>query len=746
DVIDFAYAQGALVVAAASNDNDDNDVTSRFPAGYDRVLSVGATNKANDGRASFSNYGRTVDVFAPGVTLNSTTINGAYNDFANGTSFSAPMVAGLAALIQTQNPAWSVDRVREQIRVTADPIEGSNPSSFAGRLGQGRINALRALTESGSPAIRPIGVAFEEVSGDGDEGIEDGETYRVTVRLTNYLASANNVTVRLSAADNVLSILNTTATLASLASGDTASVAFSFRVDDAPDDFDARFITDITSGSYTDTEMFTATLNPADFEPLDTGTIRTALLANGNFGWGHFAGSSPGEGFVVDGRNLLFEGGLMVGVAANRVSNNIRSGTEADPDGDFEAGSGQEIVIAEPGGTTFQEGSVIIEDNLAENPIGIEVEHTIFADTSAANRDFVILRYTIINSTTAPLNNVHAGVFADWDLSDNAADDASYDAARRLGIVQDNAAAPAHVVGMRLLTDDAAPAFEAVSNPGMIYDDFTDAEKWGLLSGGIGARSQSGIDVSLLLGAGPFSLDPGCSMDMAVALVGGDAVSNVAAASDQAQRLWDEQIEVLRTNTAPRFTTAVPDTSIMPGVTINIPLQATDADTCDDLTFNLEAGPPDARVDAQTGMFTYAPETSSNLGSFPVTVAVTDGRRSATLDFTIHVLVNASQDDERPVHEVALEVPFPNPAAESVTLNYAVPVVTALELRVFDVLGRTVRVLAQGAVAPGRHTLTWSGRDAEGAPIANGLYVLRLVATAADGHQQVREQTLVWAR
>ncbi|MEM1094174.1 MAG: S8 family serine peptidase, partial [Bacteroidota bacterium] len=229
DVIDFAYAQGALVVAAASNDNDDNDVTSRFPAGYDRVLSVGATNKANDGRASFSNYGRTVDVFAPGVTLNSTTINGAYNDFANGTSFSAPMVAGLAALIQTQNPAWSVDRVREQIRVTADPIEGSNPSSFAGRLGQGRINALRALTESGSPAIRPIGVAFEEVSGDGDEGIEDGETYRVTVRLTNYLASANNVTVRLSAADNVLTILNTTATLGSLASGDTASVGFSFR-------------------------------------------------------------------------------------------------------------------------------------------------------------------------------------------------------------------------------------------------------------------------------------------------------------------------------------------------------------------------------------------------------------------------------------------------------------------------------------------------------------------------------------
>ncbi|GAB5521750.1 MAG: hypothetical protein RhofKO_40010 [Rhodothermales bacterium] len=745
DVIDFAYEQGALVVAAASNDNDDNDVTARFPAGYDRVLSVGATNKNNDVRANFSNYGRTVDVFAPGASLNSTTINGAYNDFANGTSFSAPMVSGLVALIQTQHPDWSVDRVREQVRVTADPIDSSNPS-FVGRLGQGRINALRALTESGSPAIRPIGATFEEVSGDGDEGIEDGETYRVTVRLTNYLADANSVTVRLTAADNVLTVLNTTATLGGLASGDTATVAFSFRVDDAPDDFDARFITDITSGSYTDTELFAVTINPADFEPLDTGAIRTAILANGNFGWGHFAGSSPGEGFVVNGSNLLFEGGLMVGIGPSRVSNNIRTGTDAVADADFEAGAGQQIIVSEPGGTTFQEGSVIIEDNLAENPIGIEVEHIIFADTSTVNRDFVILRYTITNETTAPVSNIHAGVFADWDLSSDAADDASYDATRQMGMAQDEITTPTTVVGMRLLTDAAPPAFEAVSNPGMIYDDFTDAEKWQVLSGGIGTQTQTGIDLSLLIGAGPFSLDPGCSVDMAVAVVGGDQVEGVKAASDQAQRLWDEQIEVLQTNTAPRFTTAVPDTSIMPGVRIAIPLQATDVDDCDALTFSLESGPVDASVDPQTGLFTYDPETASNLGSFPVEVAVTDGRRRATLAFTINVLVNASAEDERPVAEFVLDAPFPNPASEAVTLNFAVPVVTTLDLRVFDVLGRTVRVLAQGAVAPGRHTLTWAGRDAEGATVANGLYVVRLVATAADGRQQVREQTVVWAR
>ncbi len=147
DVIGAATLSGALVVAAAGNDAEDNDVLPSYPGAYAGVLAVGATNTSSDLLAAFSNYGASIPVYAPGVVVVGPTTDGGYLKGFNGTSFSAPLVAGIAGLIASQRPELSPERIAGQLRMTADPIDDENPT-LPGRLGRGRVNAFRAMTES----------------------------------------------------------------------------------------------------------------------------------------------------------------------------------------------------------------------------------------------------------------------------------------------------------------------------------------------------------------------------------------------------------------------------------------------------------------------------------------------------------------------------------------------------------------------------------------------------------------------
>ena len=66
----------------------------------------------------------------------------------------SPMVASLAALVKSKNPAWTPAQIMFQICGTADNIDGKN-SGYGGKLGHGRINAYRALTETPPPPKPP---------------------------------------------------------------------------------------------------------------------------------------------------------------------------------------------------------------------------------------------------------------------------------------------------------------------------------------------------------------------------------------------------------------------------------------------------------------------------------------------------------------------------------------------------------------------------------------------------------------
>lgn len=147
-LMDLAYANDIVVVAAAGNSNV---VTPMYPASYNHVISVAATDQS-DVRASFSNFGPTIDIAAPGVGILS-TLAGSNADYGNlsGTSMACPLVAGLCGLMKSYNPAKTVDQIDSCLQATADNIDTQNPT-FIGQLGAGRINALNALLcVSGTP-------------------------------------------------------------------------------------------------------------------------------------------------------------------------------------------------------------------------------------------------------------------------------------------------------------------------------------------------------------------------------------------------------------------------------------------------------------------------------------------------------------------------------------------------------------------------------------------------------------------
>jgi subtilisin family serine protease len=124
--IDYATSKGLVLVASVGNDGRDVDV---YPVAYAKVLGVGATNN-NDVRSSFSNFGDTVDIAAPGEGIISTYPRGRYAA-GWGTSFSAPMVSGAAALLNQVKRNITVDQTAQAISQAA---RVNSPGLGAGRL------------------------------------------------------------------------------------------------------------------------------------------------------------------------------------------------------------------------------------------------------------------------------------------------------------------------------------------------------------------------------------------------------------------------------------------------------------------------------------------------------------------------------------------------------------------------------------------------------------------------------------
>jgi subtilisin family serine protease len=147
-----AHEKGIVVVAAAGNDNLD---TTIYPAAYNHVIAVGATNKLNQ-KARFSNYGDFVDVMAPGVDIRSSDAS-ALNAYVNlqGTSMATPLVAALAGLILKVDESLSPDLVETVILSGCQPVDPGILNLDTSKFGAGRIDAYQSMLNLINSSIAP---------------------------------------------------------------------------------------------------------------------------------------------------------------------------------------------------------------------------------------------------------------------------------------------------------------------------------------------------------------------------------------------------------------------------------------------------------------------------------------------------------------------------------------------------------------------------------------------------------------
>lgn len=136
----YLRSKGGVVVVAAGNTGQE-----QFFAEDANLTAVSATDGA-DVRASWSSFGKYVDLAAPGVSLYTTNRSGGYAN-ASGTSFASPLVAGVYALMISANPQLTPAQLDQAVFSTAlDLGTAGKDSSF----GHGRVNAAAAVNAARS--------------------------------------------------------------------------------------------------------------------------------------------------------------------------------------------------------------------------------------------------------------------------------------------------------------------------------------------------------------------------------------------------------------------------------------------------------------------------------------------------------------------------------------------------------------------------------------------------------------------
>ena len=554
-VIEAARAEGALVVAAAGNETIDSDIFPSYPANYPPVLNVGAIEKDSD--INVFNYGKSVHVYAAGESVDVTMPASPIYDVLNGTSFSTPLVAGVAALVKTAFPSYGPDQIREQLRQTAVNIDAANPG-LEGKMGAGRVDAHAAVTAAPIPAIRVQSWSVKNQNGESE--LRDDDTATLEVTFVNYLGDGDNISVEMMTDASYITWQTKNAMLGTMKRGDTVTEIFEFSVDKAAPlgstlGSALRLSPQIAVGSMVDApDILRITVNEALVADHLTNALQVSVTEEGNLGFttNGYDFRTQGNGFVAlddsYDHSLLYEGGLMIGTSSDQVMDCI---TEDDgvaqiwnipQQQDFvPADGGIGLEILQPGISTSQEGRVTISDAGAMNPIGLEVFQESYVQNTPEYEDILLLKYTVSNRSGGMIEDLHVGLYMNWDVGDFILEDSTgFDPTRRIGYILSSEDTINRVVGTRLLTDGdlhyaALDYYVAFNNLGL-----DSALKWEMLSGGVrdGGVIDGKGDVFQVTSSGPFTLSDGGSVEVAFALFSGSSLDDFFINADNAQLLW----------------------------------------------------------------------------------------------------------------------------------------------------------------------------------------------------------------
>ncbi|MBI2417763.1 MAG: T9SS type A sorting domain-containing protein, partial [Ignavibacteriales bacterium] len=304
-----------------------------------------------------------------------------------------------------------------------------------------------------------------------------------------------------------------------------------------PPNTSLRFSVNFLVNGVLDWQGVTVVVNPS-FATQSNGKIQVTFTSKGTFGFNDYSANLQGDGFIYDtGSNLIFEGALITGNSASRISDVARNaGTGSTQNTDFLPK--RPFAISYPGVFADAEGLTVFSDaGAGSSALGVTCSLKTYSFTSTAKENFVLMRYQFLNTGTGEIGNFYAGLFTDWDIAGGVNDYTNYDTIGRFGFQYQIGSSPAYVGVVAL---GATTGYYGVLNPGEdgginIYDGFTDAEKWTTISGGLAKTSAGGGDVSFVSSVGPITLLPGVNTPVGFALIAGYNLDALRIAAQSAR-------------------------------------------------------------------------------------------------------------------------------------------------------------------------------------------------------------------
>lgn len=421
DIINYAVLEKDVVIVAAAG-NDGNKPTAEelfYPASYNNVLSVGGSDES-DNKWSGSTYNYLVDLIAPASAILSTSTGNSYNSTGGyGTSFASPMVAATAGLVKDRFPQLNASQIMERIRVTTDDIYSTGTNSmYDGKLGSGRLNTLRAVSEQNVASLRANQM---EVSSSNGQYIFFGDTLQLKISLTNYLKSINDPAIYISSPENDFTVSNETIFPGFMGTLKSEEITFEVILsENVPPSSLVDIRLDFTDGNYTDFQHLSIETSP-DYVHFGNEKLSMTVVGDGNLGLVSYGNSEVGTGLVYDSESMMKYTGIMLATDASAVSSNIISNfTSLARDDDF-----KEL-------TNYKRYRHPEADHFGYSEF-IDDLHSIKIEQSTLSwneEDFLVVRYRLVNTGTDTLSNLSFGVFSDWNIANSTQNFAAYDSVK----------------------------------------------------------------------------------------------------------------------------------------------------------------------------------------------------------------------------------------------------------------------------------------------------------------------------
>lgn len=538
DIINYAVLENDMIVIAAGGNT--NAELEFYPASYDHVLSVGATD-IEDIKAGWGTYSFQMDLVTAGVGVYSTQRNNGYGG-DHGTSFAAPQVAAVAALVRSEFPELDARQVMERIRMTTDDIyhvEGN--ADYYGMLGKGRLNMLRAVSEQNVASMRSYDMSYQGPFG---QEVYFGDTVSVDLDFVNILRPLKGAELNISTSSPFATIINPNLLLGAVPTYDSLN-APSIKIllhQDAP--ANERMIFRVESSDlqgYDDFQYFEFNTAPSQLE-MDNGQLALTVSSNGGLGYETDIDFDE-HGLHWQGTKVCDIVGVMIGNSQSSISDNLPNNYfNFSRESDFD-----EATTIRP----FQRSNDLYVRNRFEESSGTYlIEQEFLASTHVDSSDFLIVEYYVTNTSQSMIEDLKLALYADFDLAVNHSNFTAWNADERLGYTF-TTGANEPLAGIALLSDQEAgffgvELFDQGGSPIDLDDGaiFTDSAKYHMMNQlNESAGGESGFNVAQLLSAGIGTLEAASSSKVAFAIIfgrsEGELVENLIKARAKYQDLID---------------------------------------------------------------------------------------------------------------------------------------------------------------------------------------------------------------